>query len=524
MPPAALDHLRQVLADPQPFAGGAEVAVHTALGSQADRIRLELTALARVHQSLIRAGESDAARAVDRVAEGSARALDAIAAALREGRTPLGWEGEREGIEGALGSLRSRLAEERPGSPTPSRAVLEQAARRGEALAGQLRAAVRLAAVPAGGDPAALEEAALTGRALPANATRSRLIDPGLIGERLATLRANLDLSSEACRHGLRLAVTLAVGVAMARLVGLPHGYWLPLTAMIVLRPDFAGTFTRGLSRLAGTLLGAGIVTLAIAELRPGQAALTALVLFWCFGAYSILLANYAAFSVCIASLVVTLLAFTGQPELAVAGDRTVYTAIGAGLALLAYAVWPTWAGTYLPERLAGLLATEGRYGHAVLEAWSDPGRADRLALQRARLAARLARSNAETAAERWTSEPAGAPGLRRDTVFAVLAEVRAYVQGVLSLHAQLPSDGPSRPELMPLADDVAEAMSSVAATLTTGQPAPCWPQLRAEQLRLTETLGDQDLAVVSETDLIVNAVNTLGHLVGAGQALNPDS
>jgi hypothetical protein len=76
----------------------------------------------------------------------------------------------------------------------------------------------------------------------------------------------------------------------------------------------------------------------------------------------------------------------------------------------------------------------------------------------------------------------------------------------------------------MPLADDVAEAMSSVAATLTTGQPPPCWPQLRAEQLRLTETRGDQDLAVVSETDLIVNAVNTLGHLVGAGQALNPDS
>ena len=50
-------------------------------------------------------------------------------------------------------------------------------------------------------------------------------------------------------------------------------------------------------------------------ELRPGQAGLTALVIFWCFAAYSVLFANYAAFSVCIASLVVTLLATHREPR-----------------------------------------------------------------------------------------------------------------------------------------------------------------------------------------------------------------
>lgn len=77
-------------------------------------------------------------------------------------------------------------------------------------------------------------------------------------------------------------------------------------------------------------------------------------------------------------------------------------------MALLAYAAWPTWARTLVPDRLAALVEADGRYGRSVLAAWADPAEADPAALQRDRLDARLARSNAEAVVDRWLPEPTG--------------------------------------------------------------------------------------------------------------------
>ncbi len=242
-------------------------------------------------------------------------------------------------------------------------------------------------------------------------------------------MSANLTLSSQACRHAVRLAVALAVAVGLGHLIGLPHEYWLPLTVMIVLKPDFSSTFTRGVSRVVGTLLGAGVVTIAIAELRPKEAGLTILVAIFAFGVYSFLFANYAIYSVCIASLVVTLLAFAGAPAPSVAGDRVVYTFVGAALALVAYAVWPTWEKTVLPEGLARLVDVDATYGQAVLEVWIDPAGADRQSLSQKRLAARLARSNTDAAAARWIAEPVRDNALSQETVLGLLAGAATFAR-----------------------------------------------------------------------------------------------
>ena len=69
-------------------------------------------------------------------------------------------------------------------------------------------------------------------------------------------LRANLTLRSSAFRHAIRLGLTVAVAAAVAEISGLARGYWLPLTVLFVLRPDFGSTFTRGLQRYIGTALG----------------------------------------------------------------------------------------------------------------------------------------------------------------------------------------------------------------------------------------------------------------------------
>jgi uncharacterized membrane protein YccC len=545
--PRALAGLANILADPQPFGGTVEMAAHNALANQAERIQLELTALARAKQRLNDAGAGDAAAALNEMSAVSAAALDEVSSSLRQARSPMRLVGERDRFESALELINPKPDEHPIESDRKwwASTARQEAYDRAQALAGQLRTAIRIAAVPAGGDPAALENVAVTGQA--GETSRSR--DRDWVREQLGILRANLTLSSQACRHALRLAVALGVAVGVADLIDLPHHYWLPLTVIIVLKPDFSSTFTRGVSRIAGTLLGAGVVTIAIAELRPGKAGLTILVAIFAFGAYSLLFANYAMFSVCIASLVVTLLAFAGAPAPSVAVDRVVYTAVGAVLALVAYAVWPTWERTVLPEDLARLIDIDATYGQAVLKVWIDPVSADRQHLQQKHLAARLARSNAEAAAARWMAEPVRDNTLSQETVLGLLASAVTYARGVVTLQAQLPGSGAPRPELAPLVEDLNQAMNLVAATLRSGEPAGRLPRLRSRQLDLAHRLGyfggadrnasagiavlaapnqsqdgDEDnakreaessLVLVTETDLIVNSVDTLGHLVG---------
>ena len=77
-----------------------------------------------------------------------------------------------------------------------------------------------------------------------------RLRDP------VAILRANLSPDSAVLRHAVRLGVLVGASDLVARLIGVDRGYWIPLTVLVVLRPDFASTFQRSSMRVAGTIVG----------------------------------------------------------------------------------------------------------------------------------------------------------------------------------------------------------------------------------------------------------------------------
>ncbi|MDA8286513.1 MAG: FUSC family protein [Actinomycetota bacterium] len=221
-----------------------------------------------------------------------------------------------------------------------------------------------------------------------------------------------------------------------------------------------------------------------LAALAPSPAGLIVLTVALYAISIAVLRADYVIYSVGVASLVVVLLSFTGSPAPSLAADRVFYTLLGAALALAAYAAWPTWERTRVADRLADLVEIDGRYGPALLHAWADPSSADRAALQRLRLTARLARSNAEASVARWLSEPAGRqPGspnaLDAETAQGILAAVRRYVWGALVLHRQLPSTGPTRPDLHRLGDEAEEAMAPVVVALQTGSAPKGYPRCK---------------------------------------------
>jgi hypothetical protein len=158
----------------------------------------------------------------------------------------------------------------------------------------------------------------------------------GLI-ERLGGLRGCLSLRSPVCLYALRMAVVVTVATEFFRHTGFLSGYWIPMTTLLVVRADLYQTLTRGVMRVAGTILGAGLAGLIAEQLRPSPVVLAALVVFFAWWAYSVLDVNYALFTLNLTAYIVFLLSLSGLPPAEVVHRRAVYTALGGALALLAY-------------------------------------------------------------------------------------------------------------------------------------------------------------------------------------------
>lgn len=506
--PVTLPAVRATLADPQPFSRRGETLVFRGMLDVAERIRTELAALARTRQRLDAIDAHDAVAALDDLLVTASAALAVVAAGLDAAQPPQALTVARERARSAAARL-TALAEQDRSNP-----VLGEAVRGAQALLGQVRAVIRLAIEPSGVDESSVDP----------------VLAPPVLGWRiggvrdaLTTIRANLSLSSAAFRHAIRLAAALAIGTAIYRLVPLDRGYWLPLTALVVLRPDFSTTFTRGLSRVAGTILGAGLATVIAAVLRPGPVLLTVLVVALSWFAYAFFQANYVAFSISVTALVVFLLAFVGLPESDAVVFRVVDTVIGGALALLIFAAWPTWERRFVSERLAELLERQSAYGTAVLDAYAG-AEADPHRLRAAFDAARLARSGAEASVDRWLDEPARSGALEPVTAVGVLAAVQRYAHAVLTLDARLREHRTPVPEPGVLAAEIDRAMTQFAGVIR-GEPAAPLPPLRDAQLALATVVervseGPDRVSaalLTSETDRMVDAVNTIGYLLRAG-------
>jgi hypothetical protein len=162
-----------------------------------------------------------------------------------------------------------------------------------------------------------------------ANAAEERNI---LAHARLASWRRRLE--------ALRAAIMLGTAAALYRWLALPNGYWIPMTAAIVLKPELHQTFQRGLARVLGTLAGAALATLIAASLRPNPWILAALVVLFAVLCYFTIYVNYALFAICLTSYVVFLLSLAGLPENVLIAHRTVNTLIGGAVALVIHGVF----------------------------------------------------------------------------------------------------------------------------------------------------------------------------------------
>lgn len=126
----------------------------------------------------------------------------------------------------------------------------------------------------------------------------------------------------------------LAISTEIYRRLHFQTGYWIPMTALLVLKPGLSDTASRAIARTAGTLAGAVMASFFIAHLPLSPSVLALFTVIFAWLAYSTLNVNYALFSVMLTGYIVFLLSLNRVPGVLIAERRALCTVIGGGLAL----------------------------------------------------------------------------------------------------------------------------------------------------------------------------------------------
>jgi len=142
------------------------------------------------------------------------------------------------------------------------------------------------------------------------------------------------NLEDSALPYSIRLAVTLAVSTLIYQQMHFASGYWIPMTAVLVLRPGIADTANRAIARTLGTVVGAWLISIFVAHSTPSPTWLVVFTVLFAWLSYGTLNVNYALFALCLTGYIVFLLSLNKIPEIEIAHRRAVCTAIGGSLAL----------------------------------------------------------------------------------------------------------------------------------------------------------------------------------------------
>lgn len=491
----------------------------TSLAGEARRIRIELLSIASA-RSNVQTMDDEKHALLTKLGNVVASYLRCVAESLTKAEVSLECDDLLDDVEDVLREL-DASADDAPTfaqSHDGASYGFIRAVTTARALAGQLRAVGTLL-------PDAVD--ARTARPAGVAAVRSatRVSRRGVRGAKLISQRmlANLTPRSDAFRHALRLAVVVTIATAIAHGVTLSRGYWLAMTAVIVLRPEFSITFTRGLARAVGTIVGVGLATLVAVIAHPHGWALVPFVVVFVWLSGMLFSANYAVYSVAITGVVVFLLAGLDPNPVADGEDRLVATVLGAALALLAYATFPTWGKRPASVAVADLAATTHNYALAVLRSYLNPG----VQLANLSRAVRLARTNTESTLSRSLADP-GRRRLDSQVSRELLAAMRRVAIAAHTLRLQRPAQPvdwqpAARHAFTELVDAIEIELNGVAARLRFGRVAYRHESLRdrhrAFVAALThradgdgpaEDLDEATALVVAETDEIVDAVNSL--------------
>ncbi|GAA2641649.1 FUSC family protein [Streptomyces vastus] len=267
--------------------------------------------------------------------------------------------------------------------------------------------------------------------------------------------------------YGLRVALSLGASAAVAQALHHVHWYWLPATAVFLVKPDLGPLVSRVLCRAAGTVLGA-VVFAGFAAVLPAPEGLVVLVAV--SGALiPVAIRHFAAQTAVITVLVLSLVMVGGEPQ--ASWSRIGETLLACAIVLLVgHLPAPGQRGGNVRARLGRATDAAHAYLAQVLSGADD--RAARWALRRE---AYRTLAEARAAIDRASAE---LPTLARHTegTDAVAATLERLVDTTTACAVHLDDTGQLTPQhterLATLLDELVERRERAGLTSEDDRPA----------------------------------------------------
>jgi uncharacterized membrane protein YccC len=239
------------------------------------------------------------------------------------------------------------------------------------------------------------------------------------------------------------------------------------MTVVVVLKPNFGGTFHRAIQRITGTVAGALLAALLLWCVHDSGWLLLILALL-SFATLALRWVNYVAFSLALTPMIMVMLDLAHPGTVTDSFLRIIHTMIGGGLAIVCgYLLFPVWERSQLPGQLADAYRTTALFLRALFALGQD-----RLSVTEMRKRSGLAVANAVNAGQRLLSEP---PHLRGD-VESLLASIN-FCRDIfysLSAMAHLPKEKLEQirsKTVQPIARELADELHKLGGNLQNGGP-----------------------------------------------------
>ncbi|MFI9046580.1 FUSC family protein [Streptomyces sp. NPDC053427] len=340
---------------------------------------------------------------------------------------------------------------------------------------------------------------------------------PRLVPVALRALHREARWSSRFFRHALRVSAVACLGYLLGTALPFGHGYWAPLTSVMVMRPDFGQTYSRGVARFSGTLVGVAVSGALMALAHPDRYVCAGLAVVFVFLMYLLMRTGVSVTSACVAGYVIFLLGIAGEGWTQTVEERVVLTLLGGLLAMLSYALFPAWETPRLRDRLAEWLEANGRYALAVLDRHARPAERRPRHVREALLDARAARAAWEASEARAEKEPVRHRGLSRTSATAAGAALATMGRVTMIMEAHLPDkDAEPSPGAAAFAAELRPSLERAAHAVRRRERLE-WSALRTVWERWDAESASQGVALRA-SDLLLDALDELAEALSRGR------
>lgn len=273
-------------------------------------------------------------------------------------------------------------------------------------------------------------------------------------------LLQHLSIHSVIFRHALRLTIAMVFAYVLGNLFEIQNAYWIMLTVLVILRPNYGLTKERAKDRIIGTVIGGaiafGIVILTQNPIVYGVLAVSSLIL-----GFALVQQNYRWAAAFITLNVVFVYSFITPNAFAVIQYRIFDTILGGFISYAAiYTLFPTWEVLNIKTILVNAIAKNKAYLKATQAFYADKDN-NQIPYKVARKEAFLALSELSAAFQRITQDPKSKQ-IEFRLIYGIVTLNQTILSGIASLGSFIQSH-----KTTPISQETKALFAKTANTLS---------------------------------------------------------